>query len=130
MHAVCSFPGWHDSMCSLEAACSSAGDIAHSYAVASWGPLVQGLPTIESKVEMAIQLKGHVVAYVLNSHGNHVVQCCITHIPSAENGHSIEFMLEVRRSGPVQEPPWSLPCRGGSNMLLSSNSDGNIGQFI
>ena len=56
---------------------------------------MQNLPTIESKVEMAVALKGQVVACILNSHGNHVVQCCITHIPMAENGHSIEFMLEV-----------------------------------
>ena len=57
--------------------------------------VMQSLPTIEAKVQMAVQLKGQVVAYVLNSHGNHVVQCCITHIPHAENGHSIEFILEV-----------------------------------
>ena len=57
---------------------------------------MQSLPTIEAKVEMAIQLKGQVMACVLNSHSNHVVQCCISNIPTAQNGHSIEFMLEVR----------------------------------
>ena len=57
---------------------------------------VQHVPTIEARVVMATKLKGQVVSYVLNSHGNHVVQCCIANIPNSENGHDIEFMLEVR----------------------------------
>lgn len=57
---------------------------------------MQALPSVEAKAQLASQLKGKVLEYMLNSHGNHVIQCCIVSIPAAEDGHSIEFMLEVR----------------------------------
>lgn len=57
---------------------------------------VQNLSSIKEKVELALQLRGHVVECMRDRSGNHLIQKCFTHIPTAEDGHSIEFMLEVR----------------------------------
>jgi hypothetical protein len=57
---------------------------------------MQNLSSIKDKVELALQLRGHVVECMLDRSGNHLIQKCFTHIPTAEDGHSIEFMLKVR----------------------------------
>ena len=63
---------------------------------------MQHLPTIKDKCVLAGLLEGKVLQYVLDSHGNHVVQCCFRHIRDREDDDSIEFMLEV--SGALAVP--------------------------
>ena len=63
---------------------------------------VQHLPTIKDKCALAGLLRGQVLKYVLDSHGNHVVQCCFRHIRDREGDDSIDFMLEA--SNPFTVP--------------------------
>ncbi|CAL5220649.1 g2694 [Coccomyxa viridis] len=86
----------------------------HQYGCRVVQNAIQSLPTIESKVEMAIQLKGQVMSCVLNSHGNHVVQCCISNIPDAQDGQSIEFMLEELRDATLKLSPEALGDRAAA----------------
>ena len=83
---------------------------------------VQHVPTIEARVAMATKLKGQVVPYVLNSHGNHVVQCCIANIPNSENGHDIEFMLEVRDCHPGVFANHAMSWQSHTALTLSCRS--------
>ena len=68
--------------------------------------IVQNLSSIKEKVELALQLRGHVVECMRDRSGNHLIQKCLTHIPTAEDGHSIDFMLEVRPGIFSCVPPW------------------------
>ena len=75
---------------------------------------MQHLPTIKDKCALAGLLKGQVLKYVLDSHGNHVVQCCFRHIRDREGDDSIEFMLEVSNASTM---PASLHSGTGGSLL-------------
>ena len=80
---------------------------------------VQHLPTIKDKCALAGLLRGQVLQYVLDSHGNHVVQCCFRHIRDKEGDDSIEFMLEVNNPFTV---PASLHSRTGGSLLKQARA--------
>lgn len=75
---------------------------------------MQHLPTIKDKCALAGLLKGQVLKYVLDSHGNHVVQCCFRHIRDREGDDSVEFMLEVSNASTM---PASLHSGTGRSLL-------------